>query len=78
MITEMDLYRLGYRIKMRLTDTDRSIDFKHEDFENRSYLINLRKGGIHIVYPTNKSMKKPFFSTSDINELRNWHNNFKQ
>lgn len=56
MITEEDLYILGYRVKTRLTDKTESIDFVHQDFDSRPYLVNLDEGKIHIVYPTNYNM----------------------
>jgi hypothetical protein len=78
MITETDLLNLGYRVWLRQTDKDKSVDFQHEDRANRTYLVNLCKGEIHIDYPTNVKMKKPFFRTASIAEFTSWHTRYKQ
>ena len=77
MITEWNLYDLGYQIKTRLTDLSRSTDFIHKDFDNRPYLVNLADGEIHIVHPTNLPPKN-FFRTSNLAEFRKWHDSYNR
>lgn len=76
MITEYDLYKLGYRISMRLTDKDHTIDFIHAE-KNREYLVNLDRGEINIVYPNSLPPQK-IFVTKNLDEFETWHKNYKQ
>ncbi len=75
MITENQLFNLGYfkkpdNINMR----DGSTDFKHKDFKNRTYLVNLNAGGITIMFPMSKPQKG--FSCNDYNTFLNWHESY--
>ncbi len=71
MITENDLLNLRYKVITRLDDTDKTVDFIHEDLDKRSYLVKLRKGEVHTVtYP---DMKNSGWETSNLEELIEWH-----
>ena len=76
MITETDLINMGYIVKTRLTDKEKTVDFKHPDSKNRPYLVNLNEGEINIVYPNNYKHGE-FFRTDNLDEFKNWHNGFR-
>jgi hypothetical protein len=75
MITTNHLYQLGYSKKPENIDMhDGSTDFRHDDFQSRSYLVNLNAGCITITFPINKPGNP--ITTSDIATFTEWHNNF--
>ncbi|CAM1370599.1 hypothetical protein TPENAI_60913 [Tenacibaculum litopenaei] len=77
MITTKDLYRLGYSKKPEnIVMHDGSTDFRHDDFENRSYLVNLNGGVITVAFPVNKPGNP--INTDDIAAFTEWHNNYTQ
>ena len=72
MISKKQLYGLGYfekpdNINMR----DGSTDFKHENFDERTYLVNLNQGNITIIFPINNQQKS--FRSYDYDEFLKWH-----
>jgi hypothetical protein len=71
MITEEDLLNLKYKIISRLNDTDKTVEFVHEDLDKRSYLVKLRKGEVQTIIPP--GMKKSGWKTTNIEELIEWH-----
>ena len=77
MITEINLFESGYRVKTRLTDGSRSTDYIYKDFETRPYLVNLDDGEIFIIHPTNAPPKNQF-RTSILAEFRKWHDSYKR
>lgn len=72
MIKREQIIQLGYNSKTKGIKNDE--DFIHEDFENRTYLINLNKGVIQII--NDIKLKTKNLSFDDINEFINWHNNY--
>lgn len=75
MILKKQLYDLGYSEKPDNIDMrDGSTDFKHENFEKRTYLANLNDGIITIVFPMNNQQKS--FSSYDYDEFLNWHESY--
>lgn len=73
MITEVDLLKLKYRVITRLDDTDKTVEFVHQDLDDRSYLVKLRKGEVHTVYP---SRMKRSCNTNSLDVLINWHHDY--
>ena len=77
MITPNDLYELGYSKKTENIDMhDDSTDFRHADFEKRSYLLNLNDGVITVVFSINKPGSP--IDTNNIAAFTEWHNNHVQ
>lgn len=71
MITNTDLFNLGFTIKTYLDDD--SIDFKHID---RPYLLNLnKKGEVTSVHDAREQRAPKSFTT--IERLRKWHENYE-
>lgn len=74
MITQQDLYELGYEVKTHLkTGKRKSIDFRVANVDSSPYLVNLSEEGcINVVFPINE--EKNQFSTSNLVEFIQWHN----
>ena len=77
MITEINLFELGYRVKTRLTGGSESTDYIYKDFEKKPYLVHLDNGEIFIVHPTNLPPKSQF-NTRNLAEFRKWHDSYKR
>ena len=73
MITENKLYNLGYIRRMPMFDE--TWDYKHKDFSERPYLLNLKNGHLTINHPLNNP--KGSFSFDNIKDFEKWHNNYK-
>jgi hypothetical protein len=71
MITENDLLNLRYKVITRLEDTDKTVEFIHEDLDKKSYLVKLRKGEVQTVFPD--SIYKSGWRTTNLDELIEWH-----
>ena len=71
MITEIDLLNLRYKVITRLEDSDKTVEFIHEDLNNKSYLVKLRKGEVQTVFAN--GVRKSSWKTSNLEELIEWH-----
>ena len=77
MITEIDLEKLKYQVITRTKDNDNSLELIHQDFDKRNYLVKLRKGEVHIIYPQVMQItRRQCFKTNKIEELIAWHNHY--
>jgi hypothetical protein len=77
MITEVDLEKLKYQVITRTKDNDNSLELIHQDFDERNYLVKLRKGEVHIIYPQIMQItRRPCFKTNNLDELIAWHNHY--
>jgi hypothetical protein len=72
MITQSDLYNLGYFVRMDMSDGSK--DFKHNDSEARLYLINLKNGRITIEHSLNG--KKQIISFDEFDMFKKWRDNY--
>jgi hypothetical protein len=72
MIKREQIIQLGYNSKTKGIKDDE--DFKHNDFEERPYLINLNKGVIQIIKDIRLKNIGSLFN--DIDEFENWHKKY--
>lgn len=72
MINREQILQLGYNSKTKGIKGDE--DFIHNDFEERQYLINLNNGVIQIIKDTKLITNGSSFD--DIENFKNWHNNY--
>ena len=76
MITEDNLFNLGYRIKTRSTTPPLSVLFSHlEFFSKRTYWLSLEEGEATIHYRNDMPQKK-FFRTNNLEEFKWWHERY--
>ena len=72
MITEYQLQSIGYYEKSKLINNSR--DFRHNDFENRPYLVNINEGLVRVDHHMKSENRS--FQTDDFQTFKNWHDNF--
>lgn len=74
MITENQLFKLGYEVKTGLIDG--SIDFRISDSESSPYLVNLQDGSVRIDFGNNVNTKSIEFD--DFENFKKWHQHYNQ
>lgn len=73
MITENELHQLGYIRRMHMYDN--TWDYKHKDFSERPYLLNLKDGHLTINHPLNS--QKSSHSFDNIESFKRWHTTYR-